>query len=282
MVNHTKSKNGTLPNLVIIGAMKCGTSILHYYLDHHPEIRMSAEKELDFFVLEKNWKKGDRWYESNFDGQAKICGEASPNYTSYPTFQGVAQRMRGLIPDAKLIYILRDPIDRIVSHYSHVVKNGREKRGLVEALENLEQNPYVERSRYHLQLEQYLRHYPLERILIVTQEDLYHERRQTLERIFRFLGVDPAFQDKEFEVVKPSTRPFETSILKTIRMTRLHTLFPRRIRWKVRDLILAPLSWKMEHPPLDESLRVRLAHYLKEDVTRLRQVTGCDFKNWSI
>src|ERR687894_2292944 len=76
-----------LPNLIVIGAQKCGTSVLHYYLSLHPEVSMSRPKELNFFIEERNWPRGLDWYKSQFDGDARVRGEASPNYTAYPQHQ---------------------------------------------------------------------------------------------------------------------------------------------------------------------------------------------------
>src|SRR4051812_14286994 len=110
-----------LPNLIIIGAQKCGTTSLHKYLHCHPEVEMSKPKELDFFAeksTKSTWFKGSEWYKSCFpQSDAKIYGESSPSYTGYPIFKNVPARMHGLIPDAKLIYLVRDPIQRVVSAY---------------------------------------------------------------------------------------------------------------------------------------------------------------------
>ena len=132
-----------LPNLVIIGGMKCGTTSLHYYLSQHPEIYMSRDKELDFFIEEKNWHKGIEWYESQFNVQAKVIGETSPNYTCRHCFPGVPKRMNELLPDAKLIYLVRHPIKRIVAHYLHNYSEGLESRDLEETLLDSETNQYL-------------------------------------------------------------------------------------------------------------------------------------------
>src|ERR671923_1441551 len=153
-----------LPNLIVIGAAKCGTTSLHEYLDAHPEVAMSREKELDFFVEEKSWGRGVEWYERQF-ADAPVRGESSPSYTAYPRYRGVPERIRTVVPDAKLVYLVRDPIERIVSHFRHrqVVRPG--------ALEDAFADPYrreglVAPSRYWLQLERYLEHFPPEQILV--------------------------------------------------------------------------------------------------------------------
>ncbi len=81
--------------------MKCGTTSLHYYLNQHPQISMSSEKELQFFIIEKNWHKGIKWYGSNFKGNATIHGESSASYASYPIYNGVPERIHFLLPNTK-------------------------------------------------------------------------------------------------------------------------------------------------------------------------------------
>ncbi len=124
------SGDSTLPNLIIIGAQKCGTSGLHYYLGLHPEVSMSTPKELNYFIAERNWGRGPEWYARHFDPTARCRGESSPNYTAFPQHMGVPERMAGVIPDAKLIYIVRDPLDRIAAHYVHNFAKRREKGDL--------------------------------------------------------------------------------------------------------------------------------------------------------
>jgi len=105
-----------LPNLLVIGAAKCGTTALHRYLGLHPDIFMSKSKELGFFCSSENWDERLRWYESQF-GAARVRGESSPSYTNCPRNKGVPERMASLVPDARLIYLVRDPVDRVISQY---------------------------------------------------------------------------------------------------------------------------------------------------------------------
>ena len=122
-------REGALPNLIIIGGLKCGTTSLHHYLNLHPEIAMSRPKELNFFVSELNWPLGRDWYAGHFDRSARIRGESSPHYTNRPSFNGVPGRMHELLgSDVRLVYVVRDPIDRILSHYLHNVGGGYEDR----------------------------------------------------------------------------------------------------------------------------------------------------------
>ena len=119
--------------------MKCGTTSLHNYLNLHPEIYMQEEKELDYFIEKRNYKKGLNWYKSKFNSKnSKILGESSPYYTKYPLFKDVPKNIFNLIPDIKMIYIVRDPITRLISHYKHNYMLGREKRSFKECFNRLE------------------------------------------------------------------------------------------------------------------------------------------------
>src|SRR5689334_9595383 len=100
---------GALPNVIVIGGLKCGTTSLHHYLNLHPEIEMSRPKELNFFVEELNWDLGPDWYAAHFNASAPVRGETSPHYTARPRYDGVAERMRATLDDARLIYMVRDP-----------------------------------------------------------------------------------------------------------------------------------------------------------------------------
>jgi len=282
-----KSNKGTLPNLIIIGAQKCATTSLHYYLNLHPQISMSREKELNFFALEFNWHKGIGWYKSNFIGQAKIHGESSPGYTCYPLFSGVPERMHAVVPEAKLIYVLRDPIERIISHYIHRYASGKEHRQIAEALADLGSNPYVCRSKYYMQLEQYLDYFLPSHILILTREDLYRYRRETLQQVFRFLDVDYTFFSRRFSRVKHPSRHKrrKTSIGNFLARTPVMdavTRLPFEIRGKVETLLYFPFSRKITRPTLDENLREALIDYLADDINRLRAYTGRDFEEWCL
>ena len=100
-----KTEDKLLPNLMILGAMKSGTTSLHDYLNQHPDINMSSFKETDFFIEERNWNKGINWYSSYFDSSYKINGESSQNYTKKHSFKGVSDKISQHIKNCKFIYI---------------------------------------------------------------------------------------------------------------------------------------------------------------------------------
>jgi Sulfotransferase domain len=279
-----RPSRGALPNLIIIGAQKCGTSVLHYYLSLHPEISMSKPKELNFFIEERNWSRGIDWYAGHFDPAARVRGEASPNYTAYPQHNDVPERMHSVVPDAKLIYFLRDPLARIGAHWVHNYAKRREKGTLAETLVH-PQTSYVIRSRYAMQLERYLALYPKEQILVMQQSELRYDRAATLRGVFEFLGVDPGFTHPRFEQERHQTSGKTRATRLAMRLegigrSRRGRLFPSNF-WLVLDDRL-PLRRTIKTPDVAAALPPETLRELREDAERLRELTGRTFDNWTI
>ena len=285
-------RQGALPNLIVIGGLKCGTTSLHHYLALHPEIAMSRPKELNFFVAELNWELGEEWYASHFDREAPVRGETSPHYTNLPRFEGVATRMRDTLGrEARIVYMVRNPIDRILSHYLHNVGGGYETRPIEEALGE-PGNSYLERSRYAMQVMPYLDAFGPGAVKVVANEDLAGERESTVRGVFEFCGVDPAFTSPQFE------RQWETGSARAgerggfrlmdraVRLPGLRALdrnfdrLPESLRWLVERLVHDPGAGPAAKPQLPQGVRERLAEELASDTAELQRIAGRTF-GWS-
>jgi sulfotransferase family protein len=278
------TRAGALPNLVVIGAQKCGTSVLHYYLSLHPEVSMSKPKELNFFIEERNWPHGVDWYRSQFDAEARVRGEASPNYTAFPQHEGVPERMAQVVPDAKLIYMVRDPIERIAAHWVHNYAKRREKGTLAETLVH-PNTSYVTRSKYAMQLERFLEHYPKEQVLVFQQSELRFKRMETLRQIFEFLGVDADFKHPRFEQERHQTSGKTRATRLAVRLEKMGRgrrgrLFPSNF-WLLLDDRL-PLRRAIKRPDVKAALPQEALEELRADGQRLRELTGRDFSNWKL
>lgn len=287
-----------LPNLLVIGAQKCGTTSLHRYLNVHPEIAMSEPKELDFFVEHEdrphhvangNWHRGVEWYASHFPDDVPVRGESSPNYTAYPNVKHIPERAAQVVPEASLIYMVRDPVERIVSHYLHRVGASRERRSLEETLTDIDQGPgmnFVNRSRYFMQVEQWLQHFPEERLMVLAQEDLKADRSGTLRRVFRFLGVDEGFTSEEFtRTHQPSSeKRAAVGLAQRIEdpLARLAHRLPLGASRALGRAFRRVFGRTVERPELPPEWRRRLEDLLRDDVERLREFTGQRFESWSI
>ena len=280
-------RHGALPNLIVIGGLKCGTTSLHHYLNLHPQIAMSRPKELNFFVAELNWELGPEWYRSHFDRSAPVRGESSPHYTNLPRFRGVAERMRELLGSgAGIVYMVRDPIERMLSHYLHNVGGGYESRPIETALDD-PASAYVARSRYAMQIQPYLDSFDRARVLVVANDDLAAEREPTMRRVFEFCGVDPGFGSEQFE------RRWETGSGKqdggfrlmdrAVRLPGLRALdrnfdrLPESLRWVVERVVHDPDRGPAPKPELPDQLRQRLEDLVRDDVRELEAITGRSF-----
>ncbi|HSM06108.1 MAG TPA: sulfotransferase [Longimicrobiales bacterium] len=276
---------GALPTFIIIGAQKCGTTSLHTYLGLHPEIGVSREKELNFFLRPDGERDLD-WYRSWFDPSKPVRGEASPGYTNHPLRQGVPERMHAVVPDARLIFVVRDPLKRALSQYRHYCADRREDRSAEEAL-GKPGSKYIVRSRYAFQLDRYLPIYPLERILVVQQERLLDRREETLSDIFRWLGVDPTFRSPlfGFRRHRSDRKRRRTDLGERIAASapgRAVAGLPTPWRWMLEDVLYHPFSRPVPRPALSEALWTRLQAELRKDAERLREVTGQAFEGWSV
>lgn len=291
-----------LPNLVVIGSAKSGTTSLHHYLDAHPEISMAAPresghsrdndaggKEMRFFWRD-DWRERMSWYRSHFaDMATPIRGEATPAYSAHPHHPEVAERMHATIPDARLLYIVRDPIDRIVSHYVQQRADG-DRRSFEQRMREYDrpENSIVCPSRYATQIERYLEFFAPKQLLVVDQHRLKHERRATLAQIFAFLGVDRSFWTTDFDRERNTSA--DKRALTALGARHFHgwidpigRRLPPRAWARLRSPVRRALSQNVtERPVVEGELREKLALLLQPQIDRLRELTGEPFESWSL
>ena len=202
-----------LPDAVILGAQKCGTSSLQGYLVQHPGVIAPLRKEVHYFDLNRG--QGEAWYRAHFgrQGEPGLNIDASPYYLFHPA---VPARMHSLLPEAKLIVLLRDPVRRAYSHYWHERDKGRESlsfedaiaaeparlglseaqlaSGEIEVSREHQLHSYLARGRYAEQLERWFAVYPRERVLVLRFEDFVGAPLAGLNRTLEFLGLSPMAQ----------------------------------------------------------------------------------------
>ena len=259
--------------------MKSGTSSLHEYLDLLPEVCMSRPKEPAYFVPERFAWRERAWYEQYFTGKpnARLAGEASPHYTIRHVYPGVAECMHAVIPDARIVYIVRDPIERIRSEWMHHVARGRIRRSLSEELEHPETSVIFPTSKYFWQLEPYLDQYGASQILVLSTEQLRNDAAAVLGRLLQFLGIDgtlPATAtDHRFNNSTDKRRPNAIG-RQLLDHPRARRIALQRVPWLVGS--------RIELPAWEPAVHARVADALRDDVAALRELTGNPFGEWSL
>jgi Sulfotransferase domain len=228
------------PNFLIIGAQKAGTSSLYKYLLQHPAILPAYQKEIHFFTIPDLYFKGEHWYRSHFPTalarRQRLSGEASPSYLFFPL---VPERVFRVMPQIKLIVLLRDPAARAFSNYHHQVRRGLETLSFEDAIEqeperlgddlqktiedptfhslNLAHYSYLLRGEYVTQLKRWHHFFSTEQTLILKSEDFYSDPQETVAQVSSFLNL-PAWQPHPsifkqynpgtYDKMKPATRQF--------------------------------------------------------------------------
>jgi hypothetical protein len=189
---------GRLPDFVAVGPAKTGTSSLHRYLCEHPQIHMARPKGPRFFCAsaESNFHRGLDWYRSLFCSDRLLCGEVTPSYTR-STAPVVAQRMQAIIPHARLVYNLREPWSRMISHYRMLLRLPQKQCHRFE--EDLPRYPNLrESSLGGTQLSLLRAHFPAGQIHCLESQRLLTATRPTLKALFEFLGADSGFDSPLF------------------------------------------------------------------------------------
>jgi sulfotransferase family protein len=247
-----------LPDFLIIGAQKAGTTALYAYLRQHPQITGPSWKEVSFF--DRHYARGEAWYRGNFPNSLRargLVGEASPSYLFHPL---APERVAALVPQAKLVALVRNPADRAFSHYQHEVALGREPLSFEQALEaederlrgeedRMRSDPayfsqawwdytYRARGRYAEQLERWLAVFPREQLLIVPNEDLDAEPGETHARVLAFLGAEPhrlesypRVFERQYAPMRAETRARLTAEFEEPN-ARLYELLGRNLGWE--------------------------------------------------
>lgn len=211
IVRRLTSRYRMLPDFIIVGAMKSGTTSLFNYLGQHPHIKPGLVKEIHYF--DRNLDKGFGWYKAHFPLKSlKSCryktGEASPSYMFIPA---VAERIYELLPNVKIIAILRNPTDRAISHFYHEVNRKRESHPLKLALKLEDERigkakkhqeycdtsyihfSYKERGRYFEQLDRYRKVFAEKNMMLIDFSEFKENPEKTIGQVLKFLGIDEEF-----------------------------------------------------------------------------------------
>jgi hypothetical protein len=292
----------TMPNFLIIGAAKAGTTALHEYLQQHPQIYLTPTKETNFFAFEgqeinfqgpgdealKDFSITDlSTYQAEFAGVTKelAIGEACPSYLYVPQ---AAARIKQYIPDARLIVILRNPVERAYANFLHIVRDDREpQRDFTLALQaeatRIANNwewfwHYIQVGFYGQQLQRYYEMFAPSQIKVYLYEDLKEDAIATLQDIFRWLEVDDTF------VPDMALRPNKSGMPRNKLLHQILTK-PNPLKSLLKPLFPAQIRQKIQHqnlntPQISPEVRQQLLDLYRADILQSQDLIQRDLSAW--
>ena len=277
---------GSLPDVIVIGAMRAGTTTLYEYLAAHPQVGVSALKETDFFLGGRHWQQGLDWYRRQFSPGFQRYAEVSPNYTKVRDFPGVPERAAATLPECRFIYMVRDPVGRAVSQYAHGWLAGHISLRPEELHpDSHDWQHLLDASRYAVQLEAWLAHVPPERILVLEFEAFVADPAASLSEIARFIGVDDTWPAPDSAAangteVLARTPGFVFRLREHPLVEAAKGVLPRGVVNRLRGAMA--FGGERQVPPLGPELRARMAEALAADAARFRALTGLRPSTWSV
>lgn len=299
-----------LPDFLIIGSPKCGTTSLHYYLDDHPEIFMPKQKELHYFTAEKllslNNGSGDKSvnqfhvkdfekYQKHFSkstSQSRILGEVSPSYINYPEIIPTIKKKLGT--NIKIVIILRDPIERAFSNYLHLVREKREELSFYDALNTEEQRKekgysdfwyYKWNSLYACKVKKYFKAF--DQVYVMTNEDLQNQTLKSIQNLYQFLGVESRYEPKNLLKKYNPGGLYDDNILTQLifRQSKLRNFIKQNIpitagMKNIKQKLLK--TYEKPKPKIDLKAENLLIEYFKNDIKQLKNEVDLDFQYWNV
>jgi len=276
--------SGLLPDFIVVGAMRAGTTTLYHHLSNHTAIGMSRMKETDFFIPKMNYPLGLDWYRNQFDSGFAVHGEVSPNYAMCHLWQGVPARIRETLPEVKIIFLARDPVDRFISHYLHAWHVGHTKVLPEALLASKNGQNMLQTSRYTVQIEAYLQHFPPEQILILDFDELRTDPQATMDRMTNFLDLDQQSVlpvATRNETASTARMPgFAQRLWRSRGVRRFDRFISRDMRNKARRVL--SMGPRRADPEFGEDLRATIAARLAQDAEAFRELSKQHFPNWKI
>jgi Sulfotransferase family len=288
------------PNLFLIGAMKSGTTYVSKLLAAHPSIFMCTPEEPTYFVdpsqLAKLWPymwdqgfwRSEEQYLRLFEAaeDAEILGEASTNYSKLPLVSSVPEKIFHFNKSARFIYLLRDPVERALSHYWHMVRYHAENRQMMSAIKESPQ--FVDVSYYAMQLEPYFKYFSRDRVKVLTYEQLISSPQKTMQGLYEWLGVNPVSIDVSVldqaenvtpEIIRMAVGPKSIHVLKNTRPVRtVVPQLPVLIRQVGQRLSTSAVNRRLVHA--SEVIKY-LQPIQRKQTDELTQLLGRDFPEWS-
>lgn len=262
-------------NVFIVGAQKCGTTTLANYLRKHSKVELIARKEPHIFSkfypgselidheVVKLYKKNEK----------SVFIDASTTYSFSSASEKIAKRIHKYNPKAKIIFLVKDPIERIISHYNHRVRRNREVKEI--NLDILSNQSYIENSQYYSSIMPYINVFGQQRVYILTFSDLLKKTEKITKQIEAFLGLNPELDN----ILPNSNRNLQESLVRAQYgpfRKRYLRIFPERVQVFIRDRFFRK-SISEKSIPTDQTIKI-LREILADDMQKFYELTGIDFR----
>lgn len=274
-----------LPNFLIIGSQKAGTTSLYNILKQHPQVFMPEKKEVNFFFLEKEFRKGMAYYQQYFADipvGKKVFGEASPGYICHPQAPG---RIKESLPYAKLILTVRNPIERAYSQYWDNRMTLSEPRPFNQVMDmalNETYEPgklgYFSRGTYIQYINRYLELFDANQLLILLFDDLRDDPLKFYRTCFEFLEIDPAFHSAEMDTAFNPSSVWDNFLYNWFFN---HPATQRFLPAKSKRLVFWGKQRRFQYPPMDQATKQRLIQFFAPWNRELANFLGRDLSHWS-
>lgn len=283
-------KTQKLPEFIIIGAGKCGTTSLHSYLSQHPQLYLCPKKETYFFINDTSRAQHRRWgavetlaeYSALFQDAPddRVIGEISTTYYRYPES---AARIHQLLPEVKIIAILRDPAERAFSSYQMFVQHGHETADFATLI--TPDNHYVKAGFYYAELLPFFELFPRQHIKILLYDDLCRNPQGFLQELWHFLGVEafvPEMGERKREGGLPKNKALyrlltQPNGLRATVATLLKLILPAEQRQRLRSKLVRQTTQKVKLSP---EMRQRLIELYRPDILQLQDLLERDLSAW--
>jgi hypothetical protein len=297
---------GRLPEFIVIGAAKAGTTALHHYLDLHPQIHMCPLKEPHFFSTDLIYQRGLEWYKGLYaDAQpGQICGEASTSYSFWANTAITAKRIYDALPGVKLIYIVREPIARaeaeclqVLKYSQFVLKDNSLPRSVDALLDYLqaENNSLamqpIRTGEYITQIEHYLQWFGRDQLLVLFHSDLRDRPQQVLSTVFKFLEVEDIQLDLKLLQNHNITADFVRGLKSEALRNSLQrfpgyelakALVPPVIKRRIQSFALKQMQNDQIITPLSNQTRRSLSEHFQPFNESLANFLNCDLSHWQL
>ena len=276
-------------DFMILGAMKSGTTTLAKILSMHPDVCFCQIKEPHYFSKSPDWQKYIEDYKALYNPKSnQICGEASVSYTAYPlNNKNIWQSLYSFNPKLKFIYIMREPIDRIVSHYVHNYLRGFTKEPFEKVV--LHQSNYININRYFTQIRPYIELFGQGQVLLLTFEEFISNKKVTLNKVANFLGIDGS-KFIEFETVhanKSLGGPIKNfkaeNILQNQLFQTIKSLIPNIMQKKIDDIVNSIYQVNLDSKPnVSQEMKKVIYDLLILDIREIENLMGREIIEWNI